>query len=110
MHTTHTQSDDAFVVFLLAAIVAALALHARRRRLSTTAFGTASWVSERLMRAWHMLGRHGLVLGRTLSGSLLRIPRYTHVLVVGGTGSGKGVGVIIPNLLDYTRGSVVAFD
>src|SRR5262249_11235721 len=33
-----------------------------------------------------------------------------HVLVCGGTGSGKGVSIIIPNLLTYRRGSVVCFD
>ena len=32
------------------------------------------------------------------------------MLVCGGTGSGKGVSVIIPNLLTYHRGSVVCFD
>ena len=57
-----------------------------------------------------MLGKQGLILARTLSGALIRMPRYCHVLLIGGTGSGKGVGIIIPNLLDYVRGSVIVFD
>ena len=42
--------------------------------------------------------------------ALIRLPDYCHVLVCGGTGSGKGVSIIIPNLLTYHRGSVVCFD
>jgi type IV secretion system protein VirD4 len=52
----------------------------------------------------------GLFLGRTLGGQLIRVQNYCHVLLVGGTGSGKGVGVVIPNALAYRRGSLVVHD
>ena len=51
------------------------------------------------MRKAGMLAGKGLVLGRTFKGALIRLPDYCHVLVCGGTGSGKGVSMIIPNLL-----------
>ena len=57
-----------------------------------------------------MLGNAGLILGRTTSGKLIRVADYCHVLLVGATGAGKGVSIIIPNLLSYFRGSVVCFD
>jgi type IV secretion system protein VirD4 len=93
-----------FVMFLLAAL-------ARRRwRPSVTAFGTACWASEKMLKAAGMLGASGLILGRTLSGEIIRARNYCHVLLVGATGAGKGVSIVIPNLLSYYRGSVVCFD
>jgi type IV secretion system protein VirD4 len=97
------------VVIVLAGIAAILIYYFRRRR-ALTSHGTAEWASDKLLRAWGMLGKQGLILARTLSGALIRMPRYCHVLLIGGTGSGKGVGIIIPNLLDYVRGSVIVFD
>src|SRR5262249_13382996 len=89
-------------------VIAALAR--RRWRPSTTAFGTASWASESVMKAAGMFGDAGLILGRTANGKLIRAANYCHTLLVGATGAGKGVSVIIPNLLAYFRGSVVVFD
>jgi type IV secretion system protein VirD4 len=67
-------------------------------------------MSEKMLRATGMLGVYGLVLGRTFKGALIRLPDYCHVLLCGGTGSGKGVSVIIPNLISYFRGSIFCFD
>src|ERR1700722_3610659 len=101
----HDQQVLAVIIVILIAVLAR-----RRWRPSTTAFGTAQWASGHLLRAKGFLGTAGLILGRTLSGRLIRVPRYCHVLLVGGTGSGKGVSIIIPNLLSYFRGSMVCFD
>src|SRR5436305_2141655 len=110
MYTMNNQSDDAVINMLVwAAIIGAVVLYFRRRRRCSAAFGSAEFATDKLLRAWGMLAGHGLVLGRTLSGKLIRLPRYCHTLLVGGTGSGKGVGIIIPNLLDYARRSVVGF-
>ena len=56
------------------------------------------------------VGRDGLILARTASGKLIRLRNFCHVLLCGGTGSGKGVSVIIPQLLSYKSGSCVCFD
>lgn len=105
------QSADGQIVVLLgiAALVAALC-YRRRWRPSGTAFGTASWMSEAMLRAAGFLAGNGLILGRSFKGALIRVANYTHVLLVGGTGSGKGVSILIPNLLSYIRGSVICFD
>jgi type IV secretion system protein VirD4 len=96
------------IVFIVVVIIAALVR--RRWRASTTAFGTACWASEKMLKAAGMLGNVGLILGRTMSGKMIRAVNSCHVLLVGSTGSGKGVSIIIPNLLSYVRGSVVVFD
>jgi type IV secretion system protein VirD4 len=102
------EQELAVIVFFVALALAALSR--RGWRPSTTAFGTAQWASERVLKAVGMLGNAGLILGRTMSGKMIRATNYCHVLLVGGTGSGKGVSIIIPNLLSYYRGSVVVFD
>jgi type IV secretion system protein VirD4 len=102
--------DQQAVVMLIVVVAVVAALARRRWRPSTTAFGTARWASENVLRAAGMLGDSGLILGRTRSGRLIRIANYCHVLLVGATGAGKGVSIIIPNLLSYFRGSVVCFD
>lgn len=98
------------VALLFYAAVFFVALYYRRRwQPAGTAFGTAKWASEGVLRGAGMLADKGLILGRTFSGALLRLPQYCHVLLVGGTGSGKGVSIIIPNLLSYV-GGFVCFD
>ena len=41
---------------------------------------------------------------------MIRLPDYCHVLCCGGSGSGKGVSIVLPNLLTYRRGSIICFD
>jgi len=103
-------NDQQGFLLVIAAVIVIAALARKRWRPSTSAFGTASWASEQALKAAGMLGNVGLVLGRTMSGKMIRVANYCHVLLVGGTGSGKGVSFIIPNLLAYFRGSVVIFD
>jgi type IV secretion system protein VirD4 len=98
------------LVLLIGAVILIAFLARRRWRASTTAFGTACWATEDALRATGMLGHAGIILGRTMRGKLIRAASYCHVLLVGATGAGKGVSIIIPNLLAYFRGSIVCFD
>jgi type IV secretion system protein VirD4 len=102
--------DGQIVAVLVIAVILAILFYRRRWRGSGTAFGTATWMSDSDLRKAGMLAGNGLVLGRTFGSALIRRPDYCHVLVCGGTGSGKGVSIIIPNLLTYSRGSIVCFD
>ncbi len=104
------QQDEKTLVLLIVLAVMFAVLKRRRWRPSATAFGTACWASESALTAAGMLGNAGLIIGRTMSGKLIRAANYCHVLLVGATGTGKGVSIIIPNLLSYFRGSVVCFD
>jgi|GEM_PF-2332723 len=108
--TTSGDHSNAVGFLILAVILCLWWMYSRRWRPAGTAFGQARWADNRLLRRWGMLGQHGLILGRTEKGRLIRIPRYCHILLTGTTGSGKGIGIIIPNLLTYVRGSLVVFD
>jgi type IV secretion system protein VirD4 len=104
-----SMDDQIFALLVIAGLVA-LVCYRRRWSGSGTAYGTAHFLSDKALRAAGMLAGCGLILGRTFKGALIRLPDYCHILLCGGTGSGKGVGIIIPNLLTYFRGSVVCFD
>jgi len=104
------QYDQQKFLFLIAVVLFIAVVARRRWRASSTAFGTAAWATEKQLETSGMLGSTGLMLGRTLSGKLIRLRDYCHVLLVGSTGSGKGVSIIIPILLSYFRGSIVCFD
>jgi type IV secretion system protein VirD4 len=104
------QNDKQLIGLLVIAAVVCLVLYRRKWRGSGHAFGTARWAIDDILRRAGMLAGKGLILARTLRGSLLWLPQYVHILLVGGTGSGKGVSVIIPILLSNFRNSIVAFD
>lgn len=102
------EAERMVIVFGVVAMVAVI-LWRPRRRASGTAFGTAQWASERILRREGMLGRKGLILGRTANGRVIRLAEYCHLLLVGTPGSGKGVSFVLPQLLTY-RGSLACFD
>jgi type IV secretion system protein VirD4 len=103
-------SQQLLALMVIVLIVLWLRFGKRKWSLSATAHGTARWCSDAVLKAAGMLGNEGLALGRTLGGTLIRLPRYTMVLLVGSTGGGKGVGFVIPNMLTYFTGSVVCND
>lgn len=80
------------------------------RKLHSTAHGSAFLMTEAMLKEWGLLTGQGLYVARSLQQSLIRIADYTHTLIIGATGSGKGIGYVIPNLLTYRKGSVVVFD
>ncbi len=72
-----------------------------RARLSL-AKGSTTWGhGDTLKKA-----RHGLLIGK-LEEHYLRYANDGHLLTVAATRSGKGVGTVIPNLLDYEHSIVV---
>ena len=66
-----TEKQLLAMVFLIA--VLALVMGRRNWRASGTAYGRARFASEKLLQAAGMLGQAGLILGRTVSGKLIRL-------------------------------------
>lgn len=81
--------------------------HAFRRR--STTHGSSRWAGlATLVRAGVLWRRTGIIVGRKL-GSFVRYNGEGAVLVFAPMGSGKGVGLVVPNLLDHP-GSVICTD
>lgn len=82
----------------------ALALIPRRRPLH----GDARFATRREIQRAKLLGDHGIILGR-LGNRYLMLPGQQGVELEAPPRSGKGVGVVIPNLLNWP-GSVIVSD
>jgi type IV secretion system protein VirD4 len=94
------------VPILALAPLAVLALRGRRDALHGEArFATASDLAKKDMFKPH---EDGIVVGK-FGGKLVRLPGQQFVILAAPTRSGKGVGIVIPNLLDY-QGSCVVLD
>lgn len=89
---------------LLLLVVGVAVVVNRRRPLH----GAARWSTSDEQRAAGLRARQGILLGRA-GGGLLISGGPEHVMLYAPTRTGKGVGVVIPNLLAWP-GSVVVLD
>lgn len=70
--------------------------------------GDAKWASERDIKKSGLRAKTGMLLGKDKKGFLIA-DGYQHALLFAPTGSGKGVGFVIPNLL-FWQDSVIVHD
>ena len=75
---------------------------------SEASLGDARWASQNDIRKAGLNSSKGIILGK-YKGRYLYSDTNTHVMCVAPTRSGKGIGVVIPNLLSW-EDSVVCFD
>jgi type IV secretion system protein VirD4 len=80
----------------------------RGRRTTPESYGSARWSTRQEIRQAGLFQPKGVVLGR-LGRRYLCDDSDRHVLLVGPTRGGKGVGIIIPTLLVW-RESVIVLD
>lgn len=73
-----------------------------------TIFGDAHWASMTEVKKMGLRSKHGVLLGK-YKNKLLIADGYQHILLFAPTGSGKGVGFVIPNLL-FWQDSVIVHD
>jgi type IV secretion system protein VirD4 len=69
--------------------------------------GDAKWADETEIRRAQLRAKKGLLLGTTGGKNYLIADDFQHVLLFAPTGSGKGVGFVIPNLLFWQESAVV---
>ncbi|MFT6333250.1 MAG: type IV secretion system protein VirD4 [Lentimonas sp.] len=70
--------------------------------------GNAKWATNGEIKKMGLRSKHGMLLGK-YKGKFLIADGYQHCLLFAPTGSGKGVGFAIPNLL-FWRESVIVHD
>jgi type IV secretion system protein VirD4 len=70
--------------------------------------GDAKWALEKHIKKAGLRSKEGMLLGKNKKGFLIA-GGFQHCLLFAPTGSGKGVGFVIPNLL-FWRDSVVVHD
>lgn len=73
-----------------------------RKREPSGSHGSARWGD-----AATLVGTTGLLIGRDRRSKVMRYPGDGHLLTVAPTRSGKGISVVIPNLLSYNGPLVV---
>ena len=71
-------------------------------------FGKAHWASLREITKARLFAKTGVILGKFKNQYLIS-DHPTHSIIVAPTRSGKGVGIVVPNLLNWP-GSVICFD
>jgi len=71
-------------------------------------FGDSRWANTRDIKKMGLNSKSGVLLGK-YQGKFLIADGYQHILLFAPTGSGKGVGFVIPNLL-FWKDSVIVHD
>jgi hypothetical protein len=92
----------------LVAIVAAIAMSVWRAREAKTVitYGSARWAKPDEVQAAGLLVADGVLLGK-LGRAYLRHDGPEHVLCFAPTRSGKGVGLVVPSLLNWAGSAIV---
>ncbi len=68
--------------------------------------GNAHWATKNEIKKMGMRAKHGVLMGK-ISGKFLIADGFQHILLFAPTGSGKGVGFVIPNLLFWEQSVIV---
>lgn len=79
----------------------------RPLKMKESVHGDAHWATEPEIKQAKLRAKKGMLLGRTGKTDYLVADDYQHVLLFAPTGSGKGVGFVIPNLLFWDQSVVV---
>ncbi|UPG91571.1 type IV secretory system conjugative DNA transfer family protein [Luteibacter aegosomaticola] len=94
--------------FLIPLALWAVALFFLLKKKKQATHGDARFAKSADLRKQKMLdpAPNGILVG-SFKGDLVRLPGQQFVILAAPTRSGKGVGVVIPNLLDYQQSIVV---
>jgi type IV secretion system protein VirD4 len=79
-----------------------------KKRVKQKLHGESRVASKKDIKAMGLFSKDGLILG-SHEGKLLRAPGLTPTILTAATRTGKGVSVVIPNLIAH-KGSIIAYD
>ncbi len=102
-------ASGAFVSLALLYMMRAPLTDFRPFKMKESVHGDAHWATEAEIQKAKLRARRGMLIGRTGLNNYLIVDDFQHVLLFAPTGSGKGVGFVIPNLLFWDQ-SVVCHD
>ena len=102
----HLRDTGILVALVLLAVAGLTCASSSGRSALGSAFGDARFARASELAGLGLRARHGVVLGR-MAGRYLVYSGQTHVLVTAPTGAGKGVGLVVPNLLAWPGSAVV---
>jgi type IV secretion system protein VirD4 len=92
--------------FISIAVAIGMSVWRGRETQNVATYGSSRWATRREVRAAGMSGPDGVVLGR-FGRDYLRHNGPEHVLCFAPTGSGKGVGLVVPTLLNWPASAIV---
>lgn len=98
-----------FIAMFVLFVMRAPLMDFRPYRKKEKIHGDAKWASESDIKRAKLRAKKGILMGRTGKANYLVADDFQHVLLFAPTGSGKGVGFVIPNLLFWEE-SVVCHD
>jgi type IV secretion system protein VirD4 len=102
--------DEAGAIVVVGQLLAMLGTYLAGAMMSggrvTTTYGSARWATQAEIERAGLFARDGIILG-AFGQRYVRHDDAGHVLLIAPTRSGKGVGVVIPTLLGWTRSVVV---
>ena len=96
-----------FVSLMLLFMIRAPLLDFRPFKDKESVHGDAHWATEAEIKKAKLRAKRGILLGRTGKSNYLIADDFQHVLLFAPTGSGKGVGFVIPNMLFWDQSLVV---
>lgn len=106
-HNQNKQVQDALFLSALGTLALVFAGVAAWKNLGTeTIHGKAKWASVANITKAGMFGNDGILLGK-VAGKFVTLGGELFAMVAAPTRSGKGVGIVIPNLLNWPGSAVV---
>lgn len=94
-------------LILMVCLFFVLRFSAQEAQKRKNIFGKAEWSGEAAIRKNRLRADKGIIVGRDSKGNLLRFGGQEFASVGAPTRSGKGVGIVIPNLLTWENSLIV---
>jgi len=104
---TFSKALSVFSFTLIIGFALCIAIQKKLMAKKMNSHGSARWATKDEIEKAIPFNGNGVFLGKTEDGDYLRYNGPQHTIMVAPTGSGKGVGCVIPTLLTWPKSTVV---